>query len=67
MTAETHKTLAQHEAANLLAENDVQFPIMTRELAIALLATAWLAGYGAGAQRISAITMDALRESGLTP
>jgi hypothetical protein len=63
MTTETHKTLAEREASNLLAENNVQFPIITRELAVALLATAWLVGYGAGAERIRVITMEALAEA----
>lgn len=63
MATETHKTLAEREASNLLAELDVQFPILTRELAVAILATAWLGGYGAGAERIRVITLEALNES----
>lgn len=62
MTTEGHRGQAERAASNVLDVSEVTLPILTRELAVALLATAWLHGYGAGAERVRAITMEVLAE-----
>lgn len=61
MPADTFQHRAIREAANALAEADLNLTATARDLVLSVVAVAWLRGYGAGSEDTLATAETAMR------